>query len=91
MSELIRTRCQEGQLIITEQAIIVELTGFGRTLKSETMLRSSFVDLDTKAAGWPLVRNTSFTFHGQGGKTIRAGWVKGEDAKRVIALLTGRS
>lgn len=92
MEELIKTRCKEGWLLITEEAIIVELTTFGKTLKSEMMLRSAFVDLDAKAVGMTLLYKKpamNLTFHGQGGKVIMAGMVKGEDAQKIITLLLG--
>jgi hypothetical protein len=94
MAELIKTRCTGGWLVITEDAIIVELTSFGKTIKSETMLRTAFVDLDTKGvmvnvfSKKPSTMN--FVFRGQGGKAIKANLVKGEDAQKVIEILTGR-
>jgi hypothetical protein len=94
MAELIKTRCTQGWLVITETAIIVELTAFGKTIKSESMLRSAFVDLDTKIIGSQLFgkkpATTSFKFYGQGNKVIEASLVNGVDAKVVIAILTGR-
>ncbi len=93
MEELIRTRCTQGWLLITETSIIVELTTFGKTLKSEMMLRSAFVDLDAKAVGMTLFYKKpvmNLVFHGQGGKVIKAGMVNGEDASAIITLLTGR-
>ena len=94
MPELLKTRCTQGHLVITDTTIIIELTAFGKTLKSETLLRSAFVDMDTKIVGAQLFSKkpatTSFTFHGQGGKILHANLVNGEDSKKVIALLTGR-
>lgn len=94
MPELIKTRCTQGWLVITDTAIIVELTGLGKTIKSETMLRSAFVDLDAKSVGMNLFSKKpatmNFVFRGQGGKALKASLVNGEDAKKITAILTGR-
>jgi len=88
MAELLKTRCKQGMLVITETAIIVELSGLGKTLKSETLMRSAFTDIDVKK---PLLLATAnLTFHGQGGKVLHADLVKADDAKKAVALLTGR-
>ncbi len=88
MAELLKAKCKQGTLVITDTAIIVELSGFGQTFKSETLMRSAFVDLDAKKPA--LLATINLTFHGQGGKVIHADWIKPEDAKQVVALLTGR-
>ncbi len=93
MAEILSTRCKQGKLIITNISIIVELSSFIGNLRSETMMRSSFVDLDTKLAVPSLFGKgggVNLTFHGQGNKVIHADLVKPEDAKRIQAILTGR-
>jgi hypothetical protein len=93
MAELISTRCKQGKLILTDTAIVVELGSFMGNLRSETMMRSSFVDLDTKLAVPSLFGKgggVNLTFHGQGNKVIHADLVKPDDAKRIQAILTGR-
>lgn len=87
--ELINTRCTQGRLIITETHIIVELG----QMQSETMARSSFVDLDSRQvvpAIFGLGGGVNLAFFGQGNKVIRANLVRPKDAKRVRAILTGR-
>lgn len=91
MPELFKTPCKQGDLIITDSAIIVERpSAFDKRKKltSETMLRASFVDLDYKKPAF--LATINLTFIGQGGKQLHADWVKREDADRVQALLTGR-
>jgi len=91
MSELIKTHCKQGSLVITETAIIVErLSVFDKSkaLKSETMMRAAFVDLDTKKPA--MMAAINLTFHGQGNKVLHADWVDQKDAQRIVALLTGR-
>ena len=91
MAELLKTNCKQGQLVITDTAIIVEqVSVFDKTkkLRSETMMRASFVDLDYKKPA--MMATINLTFHGQGGKILRADWVKREDAERAQAILTGR-
>lgn len=87
MPELLKTTCKQGQLILTDTAIIVELKGFGRTFKSETLLRSAFSDVDMKSLTGA---NYNLIFHGQDGKALKADWVNHTDACRIVALLTGR-
>ncbi len=91
MAELFKTSCKQGDLIITDTAIIVERpSAFNKNdkLKSETMMRAAFVDLDSKIPF--MMATVNFTFHGQGGKVLHADWVSKKDAARVVAILTGR-
>ena len=94
MAELIKTRCTQGWLILTDTAIIVELRGFGGSVqKSETLLRSAFVDLDMKRStpfGGMKAVSMNLAFHGAGGKVLSANLVKAEDAQKIVAILTGR-
>ncbi|HEU5382916.1 MAG TPA: hypothetical protein VFV38_46505, partial [Ktedonobacteraceae bacterium] len=52
--ELIRARCKQGKLIVTNKKIAIELHGFGQTIKSQTLLRSSLSSIDSKLAVAPL-------------------------------------
>jgi len=87
MAELLRTRCSQGKVIITDTHIIVELG----SIKSQTMARSSFTALDSKLAMWlPGMSRHKLIIHGQGGERLNVGMVKAKDAKRIRAILTGR-
>lgn len=88
MSELLKTRCTQGQLVITETHIIVRLLN----LKSQIMSRESFTRLDCRrivpsffglGGGWNLV------FHGKGGERLHANMVKPIFAKKARTLLMG--
>ncbi|HEU5381979.1 MAG TPA: TIR domain-containing protein, partial [Ktedonobacteraceae bacterium] len=52
--ELLRARCKQGKLIVTNKKIAIELHGFGQTIKSQTLLRSSLSSIDSKLAVAPL-------------------------------------
>jgi hypothetical protein len=90
MSELIKTRCSQGKLIITETHIIVEL---GR-LKSTMLVREAFTGMDMKLAMFPIPfiydGASNLLFHGRGGERLKATMVKTKKAKEIRALLTGR-
>ena len=89
MAELLKTRCKQGKLIITDTHIIIELGN----LRSSTLARASFTSLDSKM-GVPSVfglgGGTNLTFHGQGAEILHADLVPPKDAKQVAAILTGR-
>ena len=87
MPELIRTRCAQGKLIITDTHIIVELG----SIKSSAMPRSSFTTIDMKMTMWAGPWSSyRLVFHGAGAERLKASMVKAKDAKRIKALLTGR-
>jgi hypothetical protein len=90
MSELVKTRCQQGKLIITETHIIVELGH----LKSTMLARSSFTTLEMGMAMFPLPfiyeGASNLIFHGAGGERLKATMVKTKEAKAIRMLLTGR-
>ncbi len=90
MSELLNVRCKQGKLIITETHIIVELGNF----RSETMLRTAFVGLDSKMAVpsiFGLGGGTNLIFHGQGSQDIHADLIPPKEVKKIQALLLDRS
>lgn len=85
MAEIINTRCKQGRLIITETQIIVELGN----MKSETMLRSAFVGLESKMvvpAIFGFGGGVNLIFHSQGSQSLTAYLVSTKDAKKVKAL-----
>ncbi len=82
MAELIRIRCSQGKLIITDTHILTERFDG----KSQMMARASFTGLVTKGALW----NHKLIFHGQSNQRLKATGVSGRDTKRVKALLTGQ-
>ena len=81
MAELIKTRCGQGHLIITDTHIIVERMGISH---SQPRSASTTLDMKWKLMGYTLV------FHGAGGERLKASLVKGKDARAIKALLTGR-
>ena len=82
MPELITARCAQGKLTITDTHILIERIG-----KSQTMVRSSFTALDMK---WGIAFSYTLVFHGAGAERLKASMVRGKDAKRIRAILTGR-
>ena len=91
MTELLRTRCKQGELIITDDQIIIELRAFGTELHSRSLLRSSFTSLDSKLAMISIMgmgSGVNLTFHGKGGEVLQADLFRPKDAKAVVSLLT---
>lgn len=86
MSELIKTRCKQGMLIITEQAIRIELGQF----KQQSLARSALTGIDVKM-GAPSILGmgggTNLVFHGQGGERLQADLVKPNIAREIKSLL----
>lgn len=80
MADLIKVRCGQGWLIVTETHIVVERLG-----RSWQTARATFTGLDMK---WGLFGYTMI-FHGAGGERLKASIVKAKDAKAIKALLTG--
>jgi len=90
--ELTRARCKQGKLIITNKKIAIELNGFGQTLKSQTLLKSSLSSIDSKLAVAPLFGKgggINLTFRGRGKELLTADLVPVKEAKEIIALLSG--
>lgn len=82
----IRTRCKQGQLIVNDTQIKVELGD----VQSQTMSRSMLTSIDSKMVVPSLFGfggGVNLTFHGQGTTTIQAGYVKLKDAKAIKKLL----
>lgn len=85
MTELLRARCKQGKLIITDEAITIELPSFSKTRRSETIERP-IVALDTEVI--------SPAIFGKGGGAnltfttttaeLKANWVS--DLKNVRAI-----
>lgn len=92
MAEVFRTRCTEGTLLITDQAIIIEL-GKGGNIRQQTLMRSAFTGVESKM-GVPSIfgkgGGTNLIFHGQGTERLHAGLVNPGIAKEIVAFLQGR-
>ena len=88
MSELLRVQCQQGQLIITEDRIIVEVPG---KEEPKMMLRSSLTETKSQVASSPFLRltkgTTDLTFYGQKQETLWADGVQTPAARNILALL----
>jgi hypothetical protein len=88
MSELIRTKCHMGQLVITENAIRLETKILGKGNRS--LSRSMLTGIDMKEYPRILgigVKKADLTFYGQGSEIIVAQLVKTEIAKQIVELL----
>lgn len=85
MSE-IRTRCKQGFLIVTDQAIKIELG----QLNQQSLARSALTGIDA-AMGMPSVfglgGGTNLVFHGKGGERLQADLVKPNIAKEIKSKL----
>lgn len=89
--ELIRARCKQGKLIITNKRITIELQGFDQILKSQTLLRSSLSSVDSKLAVAPVFGmggGMNLIFHGRGRERLSADLVPLKEAKEALSLLT---
>jgi predicted CopG family antitoxin len=89
--ELIRTRCSQGKLIVTNKKIAVELTVFGNAIKSQILLRSSLASIDSKVVIFPVFGaggGMNLTFYGKGREIVKAELVPFKQAQEVLALLS---
>ncbi len=86
MQELIRTRCTQGHLIVTDEYIRVELGG----LRQQTLYRSSLTGIDSRM-GVPSVfglgGGTDLIFHGQGDERLHANLVNPKVAREIMGML----
>src|SRR6266705_54454 len=85
-SELVRTRCTQGKLVITDHLVRIELF----QLQSQTMARTSIVGIDYKLAVpslFGLGGGANLVFHGQGGERLHANLVKPKIAKQIMRTL----
>ena len=87
MQELIRTRCKQGWLVITDEFIRVELPG---GIQQRTLYRSSLTGIDSKIAVFPIFGfggGVNLVFHGQGAEWLEADLVKPKMAWEIVGLL----
>jgi hypothetical protein len=87
MQELIRTRCKQGQLVITDEFIRVELPGH---IQQKTLYRSSLTGIDSEIAVFPIFGlggGTNLIFHGKGGEVLHADLVKPKMAQEIVGML----
>ena len=89
--ELIRARCTQGKLIITNKKIAIELASFGKVIRSQILLRSSLTSIDTKLAVpsvFGMGGGMNLTFHGKGKEILKAELVPPKEAQEILALLS---
>lgn len=89
--ELVRARCKQGKLIVTNKSIVIQLSSFGHVLKSQSLFRASLTSIDSKLAAAPLFGmggGYNLTFHGKGREVLHADLVPSKEAKEIIALLS---
>lgn len=87
--ELLRTKCTQGTLIITDQAIIIEL-GKDGSVRQQTLLRSALTGVESKMgviSVFGMGGGTNLVFHGQGLERLHANLVKPSVAKEIVSLL----
>lgn len=83
---LLRTRCTQGTLIITDTTITVQLG----SIKSETMSRTSLVNVESKVAVPSILGQgggINLTFYGQSGQQLHANLVPPKDAETAQSIL----
>lgn len=85
MQEL-RTRCKQGQLVITDEHIRTEIKG----IRSAILYRSSLTGVESNVAVFPtfgLGGGTNLIFHGKGGEVLHADLVKPKVAQEIVGML----
>src|SRR5260221_2316024 len=86
MQELIRTRCKQGQLVITDETITIELKLGGLQIKQQTLYRSSLVGIDSKLRAmsfFGLGGGINLVFRAQGAGMLIAELVKPKEAQDI--------
>jgi hypothetical protein len=84
--ELIKTRCKQGSLVVTDQVVRVHLLG----MESRTIVRSAIVAIDyelTIPSVFGYGGGASLVFHAQSGDQLHADLVKPKIAKEIMQLL----
>lgn len=85
---IIRTRCTQGHLVVTDDYIRVELGGpFSR---QQTLYRSSFTGIDSQVGApslFGLGGGINLVFHGQGVERLHADMVKPKVAQEIVGML----
>ena len=87
MQELIRTRCKQGHLVITDEHIRTELPG---GIRQAILYRSSLTGVDSNVAVFPMFGlggGTNLIFHGKGGEVLHADLVKPKVAQEIVGML----
>ncbi len=90
MQELIRTRCKQGQLVITDETITIELKLGGLQIKQQTLYRGSLVGIDSKLGAmsfFGLGGGINLVFRGQGADVLKADLVKPRVAQEILGML----
>lgn len=83
--EIIKTRCKQGSLSVTENMIKIGLWG-----REQSMSRSALTGIDYKLVMMSLFGlggAATLTFHGQGGERMVASFVNPRKAKEVMRML----
>lgn len=92
MSELIKTRCTQGHLVITETMIIVELGKEG-SLRQHTLARAALTGIDSRQvvpAIFGKGGGVNLVFRGQGMDRVHADLVNPGEAKKIVKELQGQ-
>lgn len=86
MQELIRTRCTQGWLVITDDYIRIELGN----LRQQTLYRSSLVGVDSQRGAPSFFGKgggVNIIFRGQGLDVLKADLVKPSVAQEIVGML----
>lgn len=84
MTELVKTTCSGGTLIVTETNIIIRL---GR-IKEQNILRAALTGVDSQMGVFVIYGSTRIlTFHRQGGSPVIVKNVPKKKAQEIMALL----
>jgi len=87
-NEIIRTKCNTGQLVITDKAIKVETKWIGQSTKMLSRDRIIGVDImPYPKVLWIGGKYADLTFYGQGSEVIKAQIVKIDVARQIVEML----
>jgi hypothetical protein len=93
MTQLLKTRCTKGFLIVYDDKVAIELKVLG-THKTNSMpySRITGVEVNTTMAKIPLLSKGAATVKvfGQGNQVLEAGFVNLDDAKKAEELINSK-
>jgi len=84
MADLLRTRCAQGQIVITDEYIYLLFD----VSEQSALYRPWITDIESKGVTFfGRVRGVNLTFHGQGRNAIYADLVYPDAAQQIMELL----
>ena len=95
MAELYRARCAQGHIIVTDDAVLIELGAApgsgGMPMRQQRLPRSMMTSVDAKVTMMSLFGMggaVTLTIHGQGAEVLRATLVPPKAAREIVRLLS---